>query len=359
MENTFEDFYKGKRILITGHTGFKGSWLSIWLHEMGAEVIGVSLAPYSDKDNYVLSGIRNKIMADLRADIRDGEKMKRIFSEYQPEIVFHLAAQPLVRLSYEIPVETYETNVMGTIHVMEAIRHTPSVKVAVMITTDKCYENKEQEEGYVETDPFGGYDPYSSSKGACEIAIQSWRRSFFNPDNYGKKHHVSIASVRAGNVIGGGDWSKDRIIPDCIRALETGRHIEIRSPQAVRPWEHVLEPLSGYLLLAQKMWEHPTEYCEGWNFGPESESVSTVWDVATALIQNYGYGELVDVSDPNAVHEAKLLMLNIEKAKRRLGWKPRLDMQQCMALVADWYKRYKDENVYDLCIEEIHKFLSK
>lgn len=248
---------------------------------------------------------------------------------------------------------------MGTIHVMEAIRHTPSVKVAVMITTDKCYENKEQEEGYVETDPFGGYDPYSSSKGACEIAIQSWRRSFFNPDNYGKKHHVSIASVRAGNVIGGGDWSKDRIIPDCIRALETGRHIEIRSPQAVRPWEHVLEPLSGYLLLAQKMWEHPTEYCEGWNFGPESESVSTVWDVATALIQNYGYGELVDVSDPNAVHEAKLLMLNIEKAKRRLGWKPRLDMQQCMALVADWYKRYKDENVYDLCIEEIHKFLSK
>ena len=359
MENTFEDFYKGKRILITGHTGFKGSWLSIWLHEMGAEVIGVSLAPYSDKDNYVLSGIRNKIMADLRADIRDGEKMKRIFSEYQPEIVFHLAAQPLVRLSYEIPVETYETNVMGTIHVMEAIRHTPSVKVAVMITTDKCYENKEQEEGYVETDPFGGYDPYSSSKGACEIAIQSWRRSFFNPDNYGKKHHVSIASVRAGNVIGGGDWSKDRIIPDCIRALETGRHIEIRSPQAVRPWEQVLEPLSGYLLLAQKMWEHPTEYCEGWNFGPESESVSTVWDVATALIQNYGYGELVDVSDPNAVHEAKLLMLNIEKAKRRLGWKPRLDMQQCMALVADWYKRYKDENVYDLCIEEIHKFLSK
>ena len=324
MENTFEDFYKGKRILITGHTGFKGSWLSIWLHEMGAEVIGVSLAPYSDKDNYVLSGIRNKIMADLRADIRDGEKMKRIFSEYQPEIVFHLAAQPLVRLSYEIPVETYETNVMGTIHVMEAIRHTPSVKVAVMITTDKCYENKEQEEGYVETDPFGGYDPYSSSKGACEIAIQSWRRSFFNPDNYGKKHHVSIASVRAGNVIGGGDWSKDRIIPDCIRALETGRHIEIRSPQAVRPWEHVLEPLSGYLLLAQKMWEHPTEYCEGWNFGPESESVSTVWDVATALIQNYGYGELVDVSDPNAVHEAKLLMLNIEKAKGVLagnqGW---------------------------------------
>ena len=359
MENTFEDFYKGKRILITGHTGFKGSWLSIWLHEMGAEVIGVSLAPYSDKDNYVLSGIRNKIMADLRADIRDGEKMKRIFSEYQPEIVFHLAAQPLVRLSYEIPVETYETNVMGTIHVMEAIRHTPSVKVAVMITTDKCYENKEQEEGYVETDPFGGYDPYSSSKGACEIAIQSWRRSFFNPDNYGKRHHVSIASVRAGNVIGGGDWSKDRIIRDCIRGLETGRHIEIRSPQAVRPWEHVLEPLSGYLLLAQKMWEHPTEYCEGWNFGPESESVSTVWDVATALIQNYGYGELVDVSDPNAVHEAKLLMLNIEKAKRRLGWKPRLDMQQCMALVADWYKRYKDENVYDLCIEEIHKFLSK
>ena len=303
MIDVFNNFYKGKRVLITGHVGFKGSWLSIWLHELGAEVIGVGLEPHSEKDNFVLSGIGKKIKADIRADICDGQKMKDIFAQYQPEIVFHLAAQPLVRLSYEIPVETYQTNLMGTINVMEAIRATDSVKVGVMITTDKCYDNKEQMRGYKEDDPFGGYDPYSSSKGACEIAIQSWRRSFFNPDDYGKKHHVSLASVRAGNVIGGGDWSKDRIIPDCIRALEAGKPIEIRSPKAVRPWEHVLEPLSGYMLLAQKMWENPTEYGEGWNFGPEQESVLTVWEVANAIVKNFGHGELQEVARPVQGHD--------------------------------------------------------
>lgn len=203
MKLPFECFYRDKRVLVTGHTGFKGSWLSIWLHELGAEVIGVGKDSYTDKDNFVLSEIGKRIKADIRADICDGQKMKDIFLEYQPEVVFHLAAQPLVRLSYEIPVETYQTNVMGTINVMEAIRATDSVKVGVMITTDKCYDNKEQLTGYKEDDPLGGYDPYSSSKGACEIAIQSWRRSFFNPVDYGKKHHVSLASVRAGNVIGG------------------------------------------------------------------------------------------------------------------------------------------------------------
>ena len=357
MIDIFGNFYKGKKVLITGHTGFKGSWLSIWFQELGAEVVGVGLAPYSEKDNFVLSGIGKRIKADIRADIRDGEKMKQIFAEYQPEIVFHLAAQPLVRLSYEQPVETYQTNVMGTINIMEAIHATKSVKVGVMITTDKCYDNKEQLKGYVETDPFGGYDPYSSSKGACEIAIQSWRRSFFNPEDYGKKHTVSIASVRAGNVIGGGDWAKDRIIPDCIRALETTKVIDIRSPKAVRPWEHVLEPLSGYMLLAQKMWEKPTEYCEGWNFGPEAESVLTVWEVASAIIVSFGFGELKDVSDPNAFHEANLLMLNIEKAKIRLGWKPRLNAKECAVLTSDWYKRYKTENVYEICLDEINKFI--
>lgn len=358
MIDIFDNFYCGKRVLVTGHTGFKGSWLSIWLHELGAEVVGVSQDPFTNRDNYVLSGIGNKMMADLRSDICDGQKMKEIFQKYQPEIVFHLAAQPLVRYSYEQPVETYEANVMGTIHVMEAIRATSSVKVGVMITTDKCYDNKEQMRGYKEDDPFGGYDPYSSSKGACEIAIQSWRRSFFNPENYGKKHHVSLASVRAGNVIGGGDWALDRIIPDCIKALEQDKVIDIRSPKAIRPWEHVLEPLSGYMLLAKKQWEHPTEFCEGWNFGPESESVSTVWEVATELIKNYGKGELKDSSDPNAVHEAKLLMLDITKAKTKLGWKPRMNMQQCMDLVADWYKRYRSDNVYQLCVEEIEKFVN-
>lgn len=358
MIDIFDNFYCGKRVLVTGHTGFKGSWLSIWLHELGAEVVGVSQDPFTNRDNYVLSGIGNKMMADLRSDICDGQKMKEIFQKYQPEIVFHLAAQPLVRYSYEQPVETYEANVMGTIHVMEAIRATSSVKVGVMITTDKCYDNKEQMRGYKEDDPFGGYDPYSSSKGACEIAIQSWRRSFFNPEDYGKKHHVSLASVRAGNVIGGGDWALDRIIPDCIKALEQDKVIDIRSPKAIRPWEHVLEPLSGYMLLAKKQWEHPTEFCEGWNFGPESESVSTVWEVATELIKNYGKGKLKDSSDPNAVHEAKLLMLDITKAKTKLGWKPRMNMQQCMDLVADWYKRYQKEDVYQLCVEEIEKFIN-
>lgn len=359
MMDVFGGFYQGKRVLVTGHTGFKGSWLSIWLRELGAEVIGVGLKPHSEKDNFVLSGIGEKIKADIRADIRDAAKMNEIFLQYRPEIVFHLAAQPLVRLSYEMPVETYETNVMGSINVMEAIRITDSVEIAVMITTDKCYENKEQVWGYREDEPLGGYDPYSSSKGAAEIAISSWRRSFFNPADYGKKHHVSIASVRAGNVVGGGDWAKDRIVPDCIRAIEAGNPIEIRSPKAIRPWQHVLEPLSGYLLLAAKMHEKPTEYCEGWNFGPRPESITPVWDVATKLINSYGSGELRDVSDPNGLHEANLLMLDISKAKFRLGWEPHTNIDECITLVADWYKRYQFEDVYALCVEQIRKFSEK
>ena len=286
--------------------------------------------------------------------------MKDIFAEYQPEIVFHLAAQPLVRLSYDMPIETYETNVMGTIHIMEAIRATDSVKVGVMITTDKCYENKEQIWGYRENEPMGGYDPYSSSKGAAEVAISSWRRSFFNPKDYGIKHYVSIASARAGNVIGGGDWALDRIIPDCIKALETNKDIDIRSPKAVRPWQHVLEPLNGYMLLAIKMWNNPTNYCEGWNFGPRTESIATVWDVATKLIANYGKGCLNDISDQNVnvLHEAKLLMLDIHKAYFKLGWEPRMNIDQCIAMVADWYKRYSKEDVYSLCVDEINQYLS-
>lgn len=359
MIDIFNNFYRGKRVLITGHTGFKGSWLAIWLNELGAEIIGVANNPFSDKDNYVLSKIGEKIKADIRADIRDGERMKDIFHEYQPEIVFHLAAQPLVRLSYDIPVETYETNVMGTINVMEAIRQTKSVKVGVMITTDKCYENREHIWGYREDEPMGGYDPYSSSKGCCELAISSWRRSFFNPANYGEKHNVSLASVRAGNVIGGGDWATDRIIPDCIRALEADKPIDIRSPHSIRPWQHVLEPLSGYMLLAQKMWSEPTSYCEGWNFGPHMESVTNVWEVAEKVVKNYGCGKLQNLSDPNALHEAKLLMLDITKAKVKLGWQPRMNIEQCIALVIDWYKKYRDVcDVYELCVDEIKQYLS-
>lgn len=351
----FQNFYKGKKILITGHTGFKGSWLAIWLHELGAEVIGIALDPYSERDNYLLSGIKDKII-DIKGDIREGKMLKSIFAEYQPEIVFHLAAQPLVRLSYDIPVDTYEVNVMGTINVLEAIRATDSVKVGVMITTDKCYENKEQIWGYRENEPMGGYDPYSSSKGAAEIAIASWRRSFFNPEQY-YMHGKSIASARAGNVIGGGDWALDRIIPDCIKALEAGKSINIRNPKAVRPWQHVLEPLSGYMLLAKKMWNHPTEYCEGWNFGPNANSIANVWDVATKVTQNYGCGELKDLSDPNNLHEANLLLLDISKAKIKLGWEPKLNLDLTIELTVDWYKKYKSENAAKICVEHIQKYI--
>lgn len=356
----FDNFYAGKRVLITGHTGFKGSWLAIWLQSLGAEIVGVGLDPLTSRDNFLLSGIGNKIKADIRADIRDGEEMKRVFARYKPQIVFHLAAQPLVRLSYQCPVETWQTNVMGTINILEAIRATDSVNVGVMITTDKCYENKEQLWGYREDEPMGGYDPYSSSKGAAEIAISSWRRSFFNPEHYGD-HRKSIASVRAGNVIGGGDWASDRIIPDCIRALEASNPIDIRSPKSIRPWQHVLEPLSGYMLLAKKMWDDPVGYCEGWNFGPNLESVATVWDVATEVIECYGSGTLRDVSDPHALHEAKLLMLDISKARLRLGWRPRLDLPATVRLTVDWYKNYlaASPDVHTLCLTQIHQFLSQ
>lgn len=354
MIKNFNNVYKDKRVLVTGHTGFKGSWLAIWLKELGAEVIGYSLDPYTEKDNFVLSNLSEKIV-DIRGDIRDKEKLAEVFSKYKPEIVFHLAAQPLVRLSYDIPVETYEVNVMGTINVMEEIRKTDTTKIGILITTDKCYENKEQIWGYRENEPMGGYDPYSSSKGAAEIAISSWRRSFFNPKDF-EKHGKSIASVRAGNVIGGGDWAKDRIIPDCIRALEENRVIDIRMPMAVRPWEHVLEPLSGYLLVGQKMIENPGQYCEGYNFGPTLDAIVPVWDVATMVTKFYGSGGLKDSSNPNALHEAKLLLLDITKARFELDWKPTLTIENSIELTTEWYKRYKNEDVYNLCLEQIKKF---
>ena len=353
MKN-FNNVYKGKKVLVTGHTGFKGSWLSIWLRELGAEVIGYSLDPYTKKDNFVLSHLSEKIV-DIRGDIRDRKHLRKVFDKYQPEIVFHLAAQPVVRISYDIPVETYETNLMGTINILEEIRNCENTKIGIMITTDKCYENKEQIWGYRENEAFGGYDPYSSSKGVCEIAIQSWRNSFFNPKDY-EKHGKSIASVRAGNVIGGGDWAKDRIVPDCIRALEEGKDIEIRSPRSIRPWEHVLEPLSGYLLLGQKMMENPINYCEGWNFGPNLDAIVNVWEVAEKIVKNYGKGNLKDISDPNALHEAKLLLLDITKSRFELGWKPTLTIDESIELTVEWYKRYINEDVYKLCIEQINKF---
>lgn len=361
LVDTFSGFYKGKRIIITGHTGFKGSWLSIWLNELGAEVVGLGLDPFSERDNYILARVGEKIMGDFRGDIRNRRIVEEVFSQIQPEIVFHLAAQPLVRHSYEFPVETYETNIMGTIHVLEAIRSSKSIKVAIMITTDKCYENREQIWGYREDEPMGGYDPYSSSKAAAEIAIASWRRSFFNPSEY-DKHGISIASVRAGNVIGGGDWAKDRIIPDCIRALEQGRIIDIRNPKSIRPWQHVLEPLGGYLLLAKKMWYSPIDYCEGWNFGPYMSSVATVWEIAERIATLYaphdGEAAIRKKAGDDELHEADLLLLDINKAKFRLGWTPRMGLEKTVKMTVDWYKKYRTASVYNLCVKQIIDYVA-
>lgn len=351
-------FYNGKRVLLTGHTGFKGSWLSIWLQKLGAEVFGYALDPVTPKDNFVLTGLAGR-MTDIRGDLLDRAALHRAFEVAKPDLVFHLAAQPLVRLSYELPVETWAVNVMGSIHVMEEFRRSDTAKAAVMITTDKCYENKETLTGYKETDPMGGYDPYSSSKGACEIAISSWRRSFLNPSDYAK-HGKAIASARAGNVIGGGDWAKDRIIPDCIRALEAKQPIIVRNPGAVRPWQHVLEPLRGYLMLGQALYRDPVKFAEGWNFGPEHDSVLTVREVVELLISEFGYGEMTSLAqDTPQPHEANLLTLDITKAQHVLGWSPRLNAKGCLHLTAEWYKKYQSMSAYDLCFEQISEFEEK
>lgn len=352
----FNNFYKDKRVLITGHTGFKGSWLSIWLNELGANVVGYGLDPYTEDDNFIVSRLKDKII-DTRGDIRDCEKLQEVFTKYKPEILFHLAAQPLVRRSYEIPKETYEVNVMGTLNVLECIRNTDSVKVGVMITTDKCYENKEQIYPYRETDPMGGYDPYSSSKGCAEILIASYRNSFLSPKDY-EKHGTSIASARAGNVIGGGDWSKDRIVPDCIRNLIENKDIEIRNPNAVRPWQHVLEPLSGYLNLASKMYNDGLNFCSGWNFGPNIDSIVPVKTVAEIIINKWGKGKWVDLSNHSAVHEANLLCLDCTKARVKLGWEPKLNIDGAVEYTVDWYKNYKNSNVYNLCRKQILEYSS-
>lgn len=341
-------------MLVTGHTGFKGSWLTMWLTLLGAKVVGYALDPYTPSDNFVLAGLSDKI-TDIRADIKDKNAVCEVIKKHQPDVVFHLAAQPLVRESYVTPVDTYETNVMGTIHVLEAIKALEKPVVAVMVTTDKCYHNNEQLWGYREDDALGGYDPYSSSKAAAELAIASWRQSFFNPLAY-DRHKKAIASVRAGNVIGGGDWAKDRIIPDCIRALEANKPIEIRNPQATRPWQHVLEPLYGYLLLATRLASSPKEYAEAWNFGPPMEAVIPVWDIAQKVIHFYGKGDIKDVSTTTQPHEARLLALDITKAMSRLSWRPVLSVDTMVEMTTEWYQTYQDQDVYTLNQHQIERY---
>lgn len=344
--------YKGKRVLVTGHTGFKGSWLSLWLNKLGANVIGVALDPVTNNDNFVLSGL-DKLMTDYRVDIRNYNQINDIIEKESPEILFHLAAQPLVLESYDNPVYTYETNVMGTVNVLEAFKKSHSLNTGIFITTDKCYDNKEWVYGYRETDPMGGHDPYSSSKGAAELVISSYRNSFFQNNN------KNVASVRAGNVIGGGDWSKNRIVVDFVKALENNQPLEIRSPKATRPWQHVLEPLGGYLLLGAKMMSQPGKYTEAWNFGPEQNNICSVETLVNEIIEQWGKGIWIDASDKKIKHEAQLLALDISKARHILKWKPVLDFNETVKLTIEWYKNYKFADIKTLCEEQIRYYTNK
>ncbi len=354
--DTLFEKYRGKKVLITGHTGFKGSWLSVWLNKLGANIVGIALEPKTQFDNFILSNV-SSFVKDIRLDIRDKKSVIDLFKEEQPEIIFHLAAQPLVLESYQNPLETFETNTLGTANILEAIRQTDSVKTAIFITTDKVYENKEWLWPYREDEKLGGYDPYSASKGASELIIFSYRNSFFNPKDY-SKHGKSIASVRAGNVIGGGDWAKNRIVPDCFRALEKNLSIEVRNPKSVRPWQHVLEPLGGYLLLGAKMMFEPDKFAEAWNFGPKDENIITVGSLTNMIIKSYGKGSWKDLSNPEAIHEAKLLALDINKAKFKLNWKSVLSINETIEFTLDWYKNYKTENIRELCEQQITQYTS-
>jgi CDP-glucose 4,6-dehydratase len=351
----FLNVYKGKKVLVTGHTGFKGSWLCLWLKSLGVEVIGIGLDARTSRDNFVLANI-SKIVKDFREDICNRNHIIQLIQAEKPEIIFHMAAQPLVLESYKNPLKTFETNIMGTTNLLEAIRLTDSVKTAIFITTDKVYDNKEWVWPYREDEPLGGYDPYSSSKGASELVIASYRKSFFNPFEY-NKHNKSIASARAGNVIGGGDWGENRIIPDCIRAIEDGLPIEIRSPDSIRPWQHVLEPLGAYLLLGAKMINDPVTFAEAWNFGPEPANITSVKSLVEILIDKYGKGSLKDISNPEIKHEAKLLALDINKSKHRLSWSPILDIDETITMTIEWYKNYKSEDMMIFCQKQIQEYV--
>lgn len=332
----FHGVYAGKSVLVTGHTGFKGSWLTLWLEKMGADVTGFSSGVPSEPSHFALCTTAVKT---IWGDVRDRQAVKDAVDAVQPEIVFHLAAQPLVRLSYEIPVETFDTNVMGTVNVLEAVRSCPSVKAVVVITSDKCYENFEDSVPFIESDPMGGFDPYSASKGAAELIVSSYRNSFFNPSQFNKTHSVLVASVRAGNVIGGGDWGKDRLVPDIMKTASRGETVEIRCPNAVRPWQHVLEPLSGYLLVGEQLLNQNIEAASGWNFGPMPEDHFTVEQVCKVLADKWDAVkyELAGNAD---LHEAGILRLDCTKAIRKLGWKPVWDGPKALAETATWYRAF-------------------
>jgi CDP-glucose 4,6-dehydratase len=358
MNNILKNIYHNKKVLVTGHTGFKGSWISLWLTELGAKVVGYSLEPPTNPNLFQSLRLDEKIKHYI-GDIRDETNLKSVFQHEKPDIVFHLAAQPIVRLSYKEPKLTYETNIIGTINVLEAIKVVNTTRVAINITSDKCYENHEWVYGYRENDPMGGFDPYSSSKGCSELVTAAYRKSFFNPDQYNKTHCVSLATVRAGNVIGGGDWAVDRLIPDCIRSLINNETIIIRNPNATRPWQHVLEPLSGYLWLGALMWENPVAYSEGWNFGPDNEDVVSVEDIVKHLLQIWSDGSY-QVNLETSLYEAKLLKLDISKARFNLKWKPVYTAYRALEETINWYKNYYARNkneIYRYTINQIQEYI--
>lgn len=348
-------FWSGKRVLLTGHTGFKGSWLSLWLQSMRSEVVGYALAPATHPNLFDEAKVVNN-MVSILADIRDLEKLKSVMASHKPEIVLHLAAQPLVRRSYVDPVETYSTNIMGTVHLLEAVRNTPGVKAVVNVTTDKCYENREWVWSYRESERMGGFDPYSSSKGCAELVTAAYRTSFFNADNFAQ-HGVALATARAGNVLGGGDWAQDRLIPDVLSAFDQGRPCVIRNPDSVRPWQYVLEPLRGYLTLAENLFQNGATHAEAWNFGPSEEDAKPVGQIVRRMAELWGEDARWIVESTDQIHEAKNLKLDISKARYRLDWHPVLRLDETLKLVVDWAKqRRAGTSARDLTLTQINTY---
>ena len=358
MKDLFGGIYKGRKVFVTGHTGFKGAWLCLLLHKLGADVTGYALEPPTNPSLFEEAGI-NDLITSYIGDVRDYDNLLRVMQASQPEIVIHMAAQPLVRESYKIPVETYAINVMGTVHLLEACRNTSSVKAIVNVTTDKCYENREWHWGYRENEPMGGYDPYSNSKGCSELVTSSYRNSYFNPANY-SEHGVALGSARAGNVIGGGDWADDRLIPDFIKAISTGNQVEIRSPFAIRPWQHVLEPLTGYLALAAKLFTDGAKYAEGWNFGPDDADAKNVEWIINEICTLWGEDASYGIDTNPQPHEANYLKLDCSKAKAELDWTARWNIETTLRSIVDWNKAHsKGENIKEVCDSQIEAYFSE
>lgn len=333
------EFWRGKRVFLTGHTGFKGSWLAMWLQQMGAQVVGYALPPPTNPSLFKVAGVGDG-MHSIVADIRDLPTLTAAIADHRPEIVFHLAAQALVRLSYEQPVETYAINVMGTVNLLEAVRRVGSVKALVNVTSDKCYENRETSKGYREDEPLGGYDPYSSSKACAELVTAAYRNSFFNTADHAS-HGLALASARAGNVIGGGDWAEDRLIPDIMRAFLADKPVAIRNPRAIRPWQHVLEPSSGYLLLAEKLCSEGGKFAEAWNFGPDDADAKPVQWVVERIAEAWGRAGAWAADKGAHPHEATYLALDCSKAREKLGWRPRWSLDRALDAMSEWYRAYQ------------------